>query len=464
MFGEPGVRTELSFEGMLTKTQRLILGIVVLLLVDIIWVSSSEITQYIYENEKFDKPFFTSYFKTSLFSLYLLGLCFWPPWRDQCSNPPAYMYLDPSNEEENYYIQENTSLSDPQFVPIKSSDRSSSTESDDSSIHAVRFSKMAEVRHMSDANATEALLARLSYQASVRAGEVARKSANKFPINVVAKIAFMFCFLWFIANYTYQASLNETETGIVTVLSSTSSLFTLLLAAIFPANSGDKFTLSKLAAVLLNLSGLVLVCVSDFSTEKKIPTGALLALVSALFYAAYLVFLRRRVESENKIDIPMFFGFVGLFNLILLWPFFFLLHYNNWEPFEWPTQHQWMFLLLNGLIGTVLSEVLWLWGCFLTSSLIATVAISLTIPMAIFVDMFFKRVNYPYIFYFGTVPMFLAFFVVVLLLHMENWDPILDITRKCCGFISPYFRASRSEYDVEQTEALIGITMDNEDI
>lgn len=195
MFTEQEVKTELSFEGMLTKSQRLILGLVVLLLVDVIWVSSSEITQYIYKNEKFDKPFFTTYFKTSLFSLYLLGLCFWPPWRDQCNSQPAYMYLDPNGEDDNYYVQQNTSLSDPQFVPIKKSDRSSGTESDDSSIHSVRFSKMAEVRHMSDADATEALLARLSYQASVRAGEVARKSAYKFPMNTVAKIALSFCFL-----------------------------------------------------------------------------------------------------------------------------------------------------------------------------------------------------------------------------------------------------------------------------
>lgn len=42
--------------------------------------------------------------------------------------------------------------------------------------------------------------------------------------------------------------------------------------------------------------------------EKKIPAGAFLALLSAVFYAAYLVFLRRKVDSEEKIDIPMFFG------------------------------------------------------------------------------------------------------------------------------------------------------------
>jgi hypothetical protein len=48
---------------------------------------------------------------------------------------------------------------------------------------------------MSETDATEALLARLSYQASVRAGEVARRAASKFPIQKVAKISLMFCIL-----------------------------------------------------------------------------------------------------------------------------------------------------------------------------------------------------------------------------------------------------------------------------
>lgn len=36
--------------------------------------------------------------------------------------------------------------------------------------------------------------------------------------------------------------------------------------------------------------------------------------------------------------------------------------------------------MVNGLIGTVLSELLWLCGSFKTSSLIATCATALTIP------------------------------------------------------------------------------------
>lgn len=134
-----------------------------------------------------------------MFTLYLLGFLFWPPWRDHCSRPSNYVYIDPDIEDDNYYT-ENRSLSNPVYVPVKTPerehlDRNSGTESDDSSVRSVRFNKLAEVRHMSETDATEALLARLSYQASLRVGEFAKRAAIKLPIFRVAKIALIFCFL-----------------------------------------------------------------------------------------------------------------------------------------------------------------------------------------------------------------------------------------------------------------------------
>lgn len=47
---------------------------------------------------------------------------------------------------------------------------------------------------------------------------------------------------------------------------------------------------------------------SDVSLEDDIPVGALWALCGAIIYALYLVSLKRRVDHEDKLDIPMFFG------------------------------------------------------------------------------------------------------------------------------------------------------------
>ncbi len=64
----------------------------------------------------------------------------------------------------------------------------------------------------------------------------------------------------------------------------------------------------------------MLVSLSDRSIEPEIPVGALWALGGALLYAMYLVLLRRRVDNEDKLNIPMFFGkFTAVFIRNILW-------------------------------------------------------------------------------------------------------------------------------------------------
>jgi solute carrier family 35 protein F5 len=65
--------------------------------------------------------------------------------------------------------------------------------------------------------------------------------------------------------------------------------------------------------------------------------GDSLALLSALFYAVYVILLKVRIRSESRIDMQLFFGFVGLFNIIGCWPIGVLLHLTGVEKFELPS-------------------------------------------------------------------------------------------------------------------------------
>lgn len=60
--------------------------------------------------------------------------------------------------------------------------------------------------------------------------------------------------------------------------------------------------------------------------------GDSMALFSAVLYGLYVTVMKRRVGSEDKVDMRLFFGLVGVFNLALLWPLFFILHWTNIEP------------------------------------------------------------------------------------------------------------------------------------
>ena len=79
-----GVNTRSSRRPSLPTTQRLVVGLLTLILVDIIWVASSELTKFIFKEQNYSKPFFSTYLKTSLFMLYLPGFLIYKPWRDQC--------------------------------------------------------------------------------------------------------------------------------------------------------------------------------------------------------------------------------------------------------------------------------------------------------------------------------------------------------------------------------------------
>ena len=81
-------------------------------------------------------------------------------------------------------------------------------------------------------------------------------------------------------------------------------------------------------------------------------------------YSLYFVLLKRNVETEERLDIPMFLGFVGLFCFVLLWPGVYVLHAFKLEVFyPLPTRAQLAWLAMNGLVGTVLAEyLLLLWA------------------------------------------------------------------------------------------------------
>lgn len=83
--------------------------------------------------------------------------------------------------------------------------------------------------------------------------------------------------------------------------------------------------------------------------------GDTLALLGAVFYGIYTNLLKVRIGNEDRINMPLFFGFVGAFNILLLWPMMPILHYTGIEPFEIPTNATlWTVILLNAFIGTFL--------------------------------------------------------------------------------------------------------------
>jgi len=210
-----------------------------------------------------------------------------------------------------------------------------------------------------------------------------------------------------------------------TVLSSTSGFFTLLVGRLFRVES---MTLAKICAVVASFIGVVLVSVSDSSLgngdipgDTPINTlyshlttailGDSLALLSAIFYALYVILLKVRIKEESRIDMQLFFGFVGVFNVLMLWPIGVILHFTGVETFELPSsQKAWVACALNMFV-TLSSDYLYLIAMLKTTPLVVTVGLSLTIPLAIVGDFFLKVPTAPQAI-FGAIFVLGAFIVV----------------------------------------------------
>ncbi|KAI9486038.1 MAG: hypothetical protein EXX96DRAFT_472098 [Benjaminiella poitrasii] len=224
-----------------------------------------------------------------------------------------------------------------------------------------------------------------------------RKSEdNKLSTWETIKLSLEFCILWFFANYTTNASLAYTSVGSSTILSSMSGLFTLGIGALFKVEKMNKI---KFIAVIISLLGVSLVSYSDnhdpLSRDEgysPVPLiGDILALLGAIFYGGYTTLLKLRIGNEDRIDMSLFFGFVGAFNVLLLWPIIPILHFIGLETFSVPMNATlWTVILLNAFIGTFLSDYLWLLAMLMTSPLVVTLGISLTIPLALTGDILFK--------------------------------------------------------------------------
>ncbi|CAO3572146.1 unnamed protein product [Mortierella alpina] len=363
---------------------RYTVGILALLSVVCIWVSSSFLMNNIFAGQNFNKPFFVTYVNTASFSFYLLGPLL-RHWYDSCrwsrSGTKPGSKKDLADEHEHA-----------QTLPTsRSYGAMSQSSSLDQQYSAPAAQPTAEVR------AVVAPSTQSSAESVLEQGSTHHQEEQPLNHREIAELSFAFCILWFAANWATNASLAYTTVASSTILASMSGFFTLAIGAMLKTES---FSTLKFIAVCASVIGVALVSESDRGSES--PTnnfeakpnepraplfGDFLALLSALFYGCYTVLLKVRIQNESRVNMSLFFGFVGLFNIVLLWPMFGVLHWTGIEPFELPSDKTVVWMIgVNAIVGTFVSDYLWLLSMLMTSPLVVTLGLSLTIPLALLGD------------------------------------------------------------------------------
>jgi solute carrier family 35 protein F5 len=401
------------------------MGIILLMCVVFLWTASNFLASNILADDSYSHPFFITYINTSFFVVFLINVIarrVFRMWRrgklsqvkslksfftyldlHGMKEPPSYARetgspLDEDAEDEDYGRDEidtqrqrllNSYAQDPELVPP--SPTSSSIE--------------------------------------------ATSSAGKLGLGQTARLAAQFCMLWFLANYFAVACLQFTTVGSTTILTSTSGVWTLIFGALIRV---ERFTLRKALGVLASLIGVILISRVDLSssspnvpddaitpdggndnndpysskTPAEIALGDAMAALSAIVYGIYTIVMKKQVGDESRVNMQLFFGLVGLFNVFLLWPGFILLHVLDIERFSLPTENRiWVIILINS-ISSLISDICWAYAMLLTTPLVVTVGLSLTIPLSLVGQIILQGQYAGVLYWIGATIVFASFLIV----------------------------------------------------
>ena len=330
---------------------------------------SLTLTQTIFADNTYSKPYFVTYVNTSFFILPLIPILVNKAYR----NP---------DELKRWKDEIQTRLSR-QYAPLK--------QEETESFHTE--SPVISGRRRSVSPFPEVLLG----DSMERSQELSAMQPDTTPLTLAetAMLSLEFCMLWFLANYFVAACLQYTTVASSTILTSTSSVFTLLFGSMFRV---EKFTLRKLLGVLASLTGIILISSIDLSgrnsddehrgdfpekSSKEIAIGDFMAFLSAVFYGLYAVFMKKRIPDETRVDMPIFFGMVGLINVLILWPGFVILHVTGIETFQLPPSGRVLAVILGNSISSLIGDMSWAYAVLLTSPIVVTVGLSMTIPFSL---------------------------------------------------------------------------------
>ncbi|KAJ5152337.1 hypothetical protein N7492_010632, partial [Penicillium capsulatum] len=409
------------------------LGICLLLLVVVLWTTSNFLGSTIFADKTYPKPFFVTYINTALFTLPLFVILIsrtWVLWRtNRLSRVSSFRSL-----------LRHLDSSDPK------------AEEQRGILHAGSFDAFDDEGRANDA--IENL------------PDLSKEDDGKLGLRATATLSIQFCLLWVCtywhqavwrsqltghslryvlrepsndagiltpgctqANYFAMACLQYTTVGSTTILTSTSGVWTLVFGAIIGV---EKFTVRKFLGVIASLVGIILISRVDLTkpdageaaaadessgsfphkTSTEIAIGDAMAAFSSIMYGLYTIVMKKQVGDESRVNMALFFGLVGFFNVILMWPGFFILHWTGVEAFSLPqTQRVWTIVLSNSLTSFV-SDLAWAYAMLLTTPLVVTVGLSLTIPLSLVGQIVLQSQYASPMYWVGAAIVFLSFVVV----------------------------------------------------
>ncbi|KAL8694487.1 MAG: hypothetical protein Q9218_000900 [Villophora microphyllina] len=282
-----------------TGLARHTLGIILLLTTVFLWTASQFLASTIFADNTYSKPYFVTYINSCFFALVLLPVL-------------LRRFLEFYHNRHDRIPQKHRNI---KYALLVESERSSSIRPDNGD---VLLNNDALAHNESD-------LSEIPNQRVHSGDKDTIHSGDRLNLRETAWLSFEFSILWFVANYFTAACLNYTSVASSTILTSTSSIWTLMVGA---GLGVEEFSFKKVTGVIASFAGVILTSTVDISGEnegnrgsfprkspRQIGIGDALALLSAVLYGIYTTVMKKKIGDEARVNMPLFFGFVGLFNM-----------------------------------------------------------------------------------------------------------------------------------------------------
>lgn len=248
-------------------------------------------------------------------------------------------------------------------------------------------------------------------------------------------IAMLICPIWFMGNCLYNYSLFLTSVSSSTIISNLAGTFTFAFSWFLGL---EELSYGKVLGIIVCFIGAISVGLQDSGEmdgdgEQRTLAGDIVALLSAVGYGLYTSIIRYKIPDDEGISMQLLLGYIGLINAITLSPVLIVLSLMGLANITQLTGAIFGFILLNGIFNTAVSDYLWARAVVLTSPTVATIGMSITIPLAMISDLFIMGVVPTYISVVGALLVVIGFILVniskdhelMILSHFTYTEPVV---------------------------------------